>query len=86
MAPEAVEAVLAAHPAVADVAVVGREDRDWGEKVTAIVQLEPGVVATDSELIDFAAPLLSPHERPKQVEFVDTIPRSENGKLLRSEL
>ncbi len=86
VAPEAVEAVLAAHPAVADVAVVGREDREWGEKVTAIVQLEPGVVATDSELIDFAAPLLSPHERPKQVEFVDTLPRSENGKLLRSEL
>jgi acyl-CoA synthetase (AMP-forming)/AMP-acid ligase II len=86
VAPEVVEAALALHPAVDDVAVVGRSDPEWGEVVTAIVVLSRGQRATAAELIDFCRPNLSPHERPKQIEFRDSLGRSAAGKLRRGAL
>ena len=86
VSPEAVEAVLAEHPAVADVAVVGREDAEWGEVVTAIVVLDGGQAATSEQLIEFCRPLLSPHQRPKRIEFRDSLGRNSAGKLRRKEL
>ncbi len=86
VAPEVVEAVLARHPAVADVAVVGRDDAEWGESVTAVVVLAQGSAASEDELIEFCRPQLAPHERPKQVEFRDSLGRSAAGKLRRREL
>jgi o-succinylbenzoate---CoA ligase len=86
VAPEAVEAVLAQHPAVADVAVVGRKDAEWGEVVTAIVVIEDGEVASAGQLIDFCQPLLSPFQRPKRIEFRESLGRSSAGKLRRKEL
>ena len=86
VAPEPVEAALAQHPSVADVAVVGREDAEWGQSVTAIVVLEAGSSVTAEELIEFSRSRLSPHERPKQIEFRSTLGRSATGKLSRREL
>jgi acyl-coenzyme A synthetase/AMP-(fatty) acid ligase len=68
------------------VAVVGREDAEWGQSVTAIVVLETGSSVTAEELIEFSRSRLSPHERPKQIEFRSTLGRSATGKLSRREL
>ncbi len=86
VAPETVEAALAQHASVADVAVVGRDDAQWGQSVTAIVVLEPGSSVTADELIEFCRPRLSAHERPKQIEFRQSLGRSATGKLRRREL
>ncbi len=86
VAPELVEAVVAAHPAVADVAVVGRPDAEWGELVTAIVVAKDGQAVSAEQLIEFCRPELAPHERPKRIEFRDRLGRDGAGKLRRSEL
>jgi len=86
VAPEAVENVLAGHPAVADVAVVGREDAEWGESVIGIVVLARGASVSAEELIEFCRGSLAGHERPKQIEFVESLSRSVTGKLQRREL
>ena len=84
--PEVVEAAIATHPAVGDVAVVGRADPEWGEIVTALVVLRPGEKVDVEELIEHCKPLLAPHERPKRIDLVESISRSETGKLRRREL
>jgi o-succinylbenzoate---CoA ligase len=84
VAPVAVEHALAGHPAVADVAVVGLEDPDWGEAVTAFVVL--GAEVRDSELLGFARERLRPHEVPKRLVRMSELPRTPNGKLLRDRL
>jgi len=79
--PHRVEAALLAHPGVAEVAVAGREDREWGQAVTAFV-----VAAADprsEELIDHARSRLAPYEVPKEIEFVSELPRTGSGKILR---
>ena len=86
VAPELVEAVVAAHPAVADVAVVGRPDAEWGELVTAIVVAKAGQAVSAEQLIEFCRPQLAPYERPKRIEFRDRLGRDDAGKLRRSEL
>jgi O-succinylbenzoic acid--CoA ligase len=79
--PHRVEAALLAHPGVAEVAVAGREDREWGQAVTAFVVAadDPG----SEELIAHARSRLAPHEVPKTIEFVPELPRTGSGKLLR---
>jgi o-succinylbenzoate---CoA ligase len=86
VAPTEVEAVLRAHPAVADAGVFARPHAEWGEAVTARVVLRPGAAATGEELRAFAAERLARFKVPKAVELTDTLPRTESGKLLRREL
>ncbi|WP_210495177.1 AMP-binding protein [Patulibacter sp. SYSU D01012] len=84
--PLEVERVLEADPAVAEAAVFGRPDPEWGERVCA--QLVPAVGATvepDAVRARAAAALL-PHQRPREIEVVETLPRTPSGKLLRREL
>ena len=84
VAPAEVEAALLAHPAVADAAVLGLPDAEWGEAVTAFVVLSGP--ATEAELIGHARERLAPFKVPKRVEQVAGLPRNAAGKLLRAEI
>jgi fatty-acyl-CoA synthase/long-chain acyl-CoA synthetase len=81
--PAEVEAVLHAHPAVVDVAVIGVPDDEWGESVRAVVQLRPGAQATAADLIAFAGERLAGYKKPRGIDFVDELPRDAAGKLLK---
>jgi malonyl-CoA/methylmalonyl-CoA synthetase len=82
--PREVEEVLAQHPAVVEVAVVGRASERWGEEVTAVVVARDDVDA--DVLRRLAAGHLAPYKVPKRVEFIDALPRNALGKVVRGEL
>jgi acyl-CoA synthetase (AMP-forming)/AMP-acid ligase II len=84
--PAEVEACLHAHPAVRDVAVIGRPDPAWGEAVTAVVSLQPGAGATGQELIDWCRGRIADYKRPRSVDFVADLPRDQAGKLLKRQI
>ncbi|HVW81599.1 MAG TPA: acyl-CoA synthetase [Mycobacteriales bacterium] len=84
--PREAEDVLIGHFAVDDVAVIGTPDEVMGEKVTAFVQLREGEPASQQlaeELIEFCRERLSHFKCPREVRFVDALPRLPNGKLLK---
>jgi long-chain acyl-CoA synthetase len=84
--PREVEDVLYAHRAVAEAAVVGRPDPLMGEEVLAFVVLKDGGQATADELIGFCQQHLAKFKCPKQVRFLNALPKSPVGKVLRKEL
>jgi long-chain acyl-CoA synthetase len=84
--PIEVEEALANHPAVADVAVIGVPDERWGEAVMALVIRAPGAEVTAEGLIAFARGRLAGYKLPRSVEFVDELPRTPSGKVLKREL
>ncbi|MFE5597698.1 class I adenylate-forming enzyme family protein [Streptomyces coelicoflavus] len=81
--PSEVEQVVWTHPAVQDCAVIGVPHEDWGEMVTAVVELNPGASVGGEELIALCKERLGSVRAPKRVEFVDSLPRSANGKVLK---
>ncbi|WP_051482067.1 AMP-binding protein [Paraburkholderia nodosa] len=81
-----VEAVLAEHPAVKSVAVIGLPSEEWGEAVTAVVVLREGGASTPTELMQFARARLAGYKSPKAVHFVGEFPLNSVGKVLKREL
>jgi fatty-acyl-CoA synthase len=81
-----VESVLMSHPAVLECAVVGMPDERWGEVPQAWVTRRPGIDVTERELIDWVRGELAHFKAPKQIVFVDELPKGGTGKILKSEL
>lgn len=84
--PREVEDALYLHPAVAEAGVVGVPDSIKGELVCAMVVLRPGAQATAEELITWCKQRLTPYKAPSRVVFLDALPKSASGKILRREL
>ncbi|MBA3742662.1 long-chain fatty acid--CoA ligase [Sporichthya sp.] len=84
--PREVEEVLITHPSVAGVCVIGIPDDYWGEAVHAVVVPEAGTAPTAKELIDFCAGFMAGYKKPKNIDFVDELPTSAYGKILRREV
>lgn len=84
--PAEVEKVLAAHPAVADVAVIGRPDDRWGETVTAVVVPVAGAEPDLEDLQAHARTRLAGYKIPRRLELVDELPRNASGKVLKRRL
>jgi acyl-CoA synthetase (AMP-forming)/AMP-acid ligase II len=84
--PSEVEQVVWTHPAVQDCAVIGIPHADWGEAVTAVIELNQGAQATEEEILAYCRPKLGGIKTPKKVVFVDALPRSANGKVLKKDV
>ncbi|MDZ7862407.1 AMP-binding protein [Acidovorax sp.] len=81
--PSEVEAVLYQHEAIADACVFAIPDDKWGEAVAAHVVLKPGRNADAEAIASFCAPLLGGFKRPRHIEFVPSLPKNPNGKVMR---
>jgi long-chain acyl-CoA synthetase len=84
--PAEIERVVAAHPAVAMVAVGSVPDDTHGELARAYVVLRPGATATEAEIIEHCRPHLAAYKRPRSVRFVPDLPKTSTGKVMRREL
>ncbi|MCW2658835.1 MAG: acyl-CoA synthetase [Jatrophihabitans sp.] len=87
--PAEIEGELVMHPAIADVAVFGIPDDQWGEAIKAVIQPASGVTVSDElteEIRTFAAARLAKYKLPKVVEYMDELPRDDNGKLYKRKL
>jgi len=84
--PREVEEVLYQHPAVLEAAVIGIPDPYWVEKVHAVVETRKGVSTTAEEIITFCKKHIAGYKVPKDIEFVDSLPKNPAGKILKKEL
>ncbi len=85
--PAELEAVLLTHPGIADSAVIGVIDQDSGEEIPkAFVVKQSGADLTEAEVMEFVAGEVAPYKKVRQVEFIDAIPKSTAGKILRKDL
>ena len=81
-----VERVLAEHPAVMEVAIIGVPDERWGESVKAVVSFHEGASATEEELIAFCREHLAHYKCPRSIDVLDLLPRNPTGKILKRDL
>jgi acyl-CoA synthetase (AMP-forming)/AMP-acid ligase II len=81
-----VENVVARHPAVAQVAVIGLADQQWGERVHAVVALNPGAALDLDELREFCKQEIAGYKAPRSLEIVTEFPLSGAGKILKRTL
>jgi fatty-acyl-CoA synthase len=84
--PAEVEGVLEQHPDIAEVAVVGVPDREWGERVRAFIVLRSGATADEGAVKAFARERLAGPKVPRDFVFIDSLPRNPTGKVLKREL
>jgi acyl-CoA synthetase (AMP-forming)/AMP-acid ligase II len=84
--PKEVEDVIAMHPAVDEVAVLGLPDIEWGEAVTAFIVLKPGLSASEHDIQEHCRARLASYKKPRAIRFVASLPRSHYGKVIRAEL
>jgi acyl-CoA synthetase (AMP-forming)/AMP-acid ligase II len=84
--PSEIEQVLWSHPSVQDCAVVGAPDEKWGEAVTAVVEVKPGLSVTPAELSAYCRERLGGMKTPKRIEIWDRLPRSPVGKVLKRDI
>jgi long-chain acyl-CoA synthetase len=84
--PRELEEVMIQHPAVSLVAVIGIPDEKLGEEIKAYVVLKDGMSATEEEISEFAKSKLAAYKYPRIIEFIDALPMSATGKILKKEL
>ena len=84
--PAELEALLLTHPSVADAAVVGQPDDEAGEIPVGYVVLKPGQTTTDAEVMEFVAGQVAHYKQLRRVTFVESVPKSPSGKILRRQL
>ena len=84
--PAELEALLLTHPAVADAAVVGEPDEEAGELPIGFVVLKPGATTSADELRAFVAGQVAHYKQLRRITFIDVVPKSASGKILRREL
>lgn len=81
--PQEVEDTLAVHPAVREAACIGVDDEEWGQRLVAFVALEAGSTASEDELKDWVRSNLARYKVPREVIFLDELPRNATGKVLK---
>ena len=84
--PREIEEVLYAHPAILEAAVIGRPDQRLGEEVVAVVALRPGASATAEEIIAYTRERLAAYKYPREIRFMDELPKGASGKILKTAL
>lgn len=84
--PAEVEREIAAHPAIAEVVVIGVPDAQWGEAIKAVCSCKSGQTATAQEIIDFVGERIARYKRPKYVAFVDAMPKTAAGAIDRAKV
>ena len=84
--PLEVEQVVLSHPAVQDCAVIGVPDAKWGEAIKAVIELKPGRTLDADEIIALCKERIGSVKTPKSVAFIDSLPRSPAGKVMRKEV
>jgi acyl-CoA synthetase (AMP-forming)/AMP-acid ligase II len=86
VAPAELEGLLMEHPAVLDCAVIPKPDQESGEVPKAFVVLRPGADASAQQIMGFVEEKVAPYKKIREVEFIDTIPKTASGKILRRDL
>jgi long-chain acyl-CoA synthetase len=88
--PAEIESAMISHPRIADVAVFGVPNPEWGEEVKAVVELQPGAVndadAIRADILNFLSGRIARYKLPKTIDFMDALPRDPNGKLYKRRL